>query len=96
MSVWPELTRVECRTLIERNHGAFAHFAAAAPAELAREVRYRTSRGDEFRNTVAEILTHVATHGMYHRGQVALDVRRAGGEPRAADLVFCLRETPSG
>ena len=40
----------------------------------------------------SDLLHHVAMHGMYHRGQVAQDVRRQGGEPVSTDLIFYLRE----
>jgi uncharacterized damage-inducible protein DinB len=89
--VWPDLALADCDALMARNHRAIAHFADAPPAELGRVVAYRNSRGDEFRNTVAEILHQVAMHGMYHRGQVAFEVRRLGGEPQATDLIFHLR-----
>lgn len=90
--VWPDLTRAECDALMGRNHEAIAHLAGASPAEFDRVVTYRNSRGDAFRNTVAEILHQVAMHGMYHRGQVAMEVRRLGGTPQATDLIFYLRE----
>lgn len=90
--VWPELTLEACRALMERNHAAFTELLAAPVSTLERAVTYRNSRGDEFTDTVAEILYHVAMHGMYHRGQVALDVRRLGGAPLSTDLIAYLRE----
>ena len=48
--------------------------------------------GASFTNTVEEILHHVVMHGMYHRGQVALGVRHAGGTPLATDFIAFLRE----
>lgn len=92
VAVWPDLTLAECGALMGRNHGAIAPLADAPPRELDRIVAYRNSAGDEFRNSVTEILHHVAMHGMYHRGQVTLEVRRLGGEPRSTDLIFYLRE----
>lgn len=91
--VWPDLTRAECDALMGRNHEAIAALADAPAEELERLVTYRNSRGDAFRNTVSEMLHQVALHGMYHRGQVAMEVRRLGGTPQATDLIFYLRET---
>ena len=39
------------------------------------------SAGDEFDSKLSDILLHVALHGAYHRGQVNLLIRTAGGEP---------------
>ena len=54
-------------------------------------VEYRNSRGVVFQNTVAEILTHVALHGSYHRGQIAMRVRAAGGVPVTTDYIVFRR-----
>lgn len=58
---------------------------------LARVVDYRTLDGSPFRNTVEEILTQLFGHSSYHRGQIAMLVRAAGGEPVMTDFVFWLR-----
>lgn len=92
VAVWPDLTLAECHALMERNHEAIAHLAGAPASELERVVTYRNSRGDAFRNSVSDILHQVVMHGMYHRGQVTLDVRRLGGAPQATDLIFYLRD----
>ena len=33
-------------------------------------IDYRNMAGFEFKNTVAQIATHVVNHGTYHRGQL--------------------------
>ena len=60
-------------------------------AELNRPVHYVNSAGQEFVNTVRDILFHVAMHGSYHRGQIALLVREAGGQPAATDFIAFAR-----
>ena len=35
-------------------------------------VTYKNSKGTEFRNSKRDILTHVALHGQYHRGQIRI------------------------
>lgn len=90
--VWPDLSLEAARALAADSLQGLRAIAAAEPAVLAREVAYRTSGGQSYRNTVAEILTHVALHGAYHRGQLALLTRDGGGTPAATDLVVFLRE----
>jgi len=40
----------------------------------------------------ADILTQVATHGAYHRGQIAKAIRRGGGTPADTDFIIFVRE----
>ncbi|MFI5231379.1 MAG: DinB family protein [Gemmatimonadales bacterium] len=95
MPVWPALDLDECAALSAKNHAAFALLAETlSTADLERKVHYRNSKGDEFTNTVEDILTHVALHGSYHRGQVARIVRAEGGSPQATDYIFFIRERP--
>jgi uncharacterized damage-inducible protein DinB len=41
---------------------------------------------------VEEILTHVVIHSAYHRGQIASDVRAAGGVPAYTDYIHAVRQ----
>lgn len=93
VAVWPDADLSGCAALAARNHEELARYGGELDGEhRGRRVTYRNTRGDEFTNTVEEILHHVALHGMYHRGQVALLVREAGGTPLATDLIAYLRE----
>ena len=93
MPVWPALDLDACAALSARNHAEFAVLAETlSTAELDRKVHYRNSKGDEFTNTVEDILMHVALHGSYHRGQVARIVRGEGGAPQPTDYIFFIRE----
>jgi uncharacterized damage-inducible protein DinB len=61
--------------------------------EVTRVVTYQSVEGDWFRNGVADILTQLHGHSLYHRGQIASLVRAAGGEPAATDFIFWSRES---
>lgn len=60
--------------------------------DLARVFEYRSWEGPPFRNTVEDVLTQLFGHSWYHRGQIAMQVRAAGGEPAATDFIFWCRE----
>ena len=93
LTAWPALGVDDCAALGARNHSAFALLVETlSTAELQRPVRYRNSKGEEFVNTVEDILMHVALHGAYHRGQVARIVRGEGGAPQATDYILFIRE----
>lgn len=59
---------------------------------LDREIVYKTSQGQEFKNRFGEILLHLHSHSAYHRGQIAQEVRRTGGELLDTDFILALRE----
>lgn len=61
-------------------------------AELARGFVYQALDGPWFRSTIGDILTQLFGHSWYHRGQVAVLVRAAGGEPAITDFVYWSRE----
>ena len=93
LDAWPALDLDECAGQAVRIHGAFALMVETlSPGELARRVTYKNSKGEQFENTVEDILMHVALHGAYHRGQVARIVRGEGGAPQATDYIFFIRE----
>ncbi len=90
---WPELTLDECARLIIDNGSAYHDFFDALTEEdFTALVRYRNSTGIEFRHPVCDLLTHVALHGAYHRGQIAAAVRRSGAEPVNTDFIGFVRE----
>ena len=80
VAVWPELTVAECGALAVENHSAYETFIAKLDDDaLRREVEYRNSAGAPFTSRIEDVLLHVAMHGSYHRGQVAMLLRHACG-----------------
>lgn len=72
--------------------GYTCYLGPLAEPDLEREVEYRNSAGTTFRMSVVDILSHVALHGSYHRGQVAPGVRGAGVTPVNTDYITYVRE----
>lgn len=90
--VWPALTLEGCAGLASETQAGYrALIASLGATELAREIVYTNSAGHAFRSTVEDILLHVALHGSYHRGQVALLMRASGGEPASTDFIAFVR-----
>ena len=90
---WEMSTLEECVRAVDENAQRFA--STIASDALGRVVHYRNSKGLDFQTPVGEILTHVMMHSMYHRGQVAMGVRQAGGTPAVTDYIAYLREVPA-
>ena len=96
LAVWPDLTLDECEVASARVRAGYdALLARLDDAEAARLVHYRNSAGREFDTAVSDILLHVAMHGAYHRGQVALLVRTGGSVPMPTDYIFWARGAPA-
>ncbi len=70
--------------------------AGADDAALARVLEYQSFDAGRFRNCVEDILAQLFGHSSYHRGQIAMLVRAAGGEPAITDLIYWCREPVAG
>jgi len=96
VAVWPVLTLDQAASLAARNAAELeAMVSSLTPDDLGREIDYRTTDGRPFRSTIEDILLHVALHGSYHRGQVALLIRGGGGEPASTDYIAFARGAPA-
>ena len=88
--LWPALGAAALRELAAGSRAAFEAWLAPGP-DLDIEAVYRNSSGTEYRTARADVLRHVLAHGAYHRGQAALELRRAGTAPPATDFIAWLR-----
>ncbi|MGQ0641737.1 MAG: DinB family protein [Gemmatimonadaceae bacterium] len=96
LAVWPALTKTQIAAAAADNASRYrAYVARLTPEDMSREVDYTNSAGQAFRSAIVDILTHVALHGSYHRGQVALRMRRDGGVPAATDFIAFVRGAPA-
>jgi uncharacterized damage-inducible protein DinB len=95
-AVWPTLALDECERLAAENAAAYQKLASDLTSErMGRAITYRNSAGDEYTSTLEDILTHVALHGAYHRGQIAASVRAAGDTPIPTDYIAFARGAPA-
>lgn len=75
------------------NSKALLDYVAAQPAEYGNtSITFKNLKGDEFTNTVEEILMHVVNHGTFHRGQLVTILRTLGfTEVSSTDLITYMR-----
>ena len=92
VAVWPSLSLDEVIALEAENRARFTELLRRPDDARQQRIRYRNSAGNEFENSVLEILTHVAMHGHYHRGQIARAMRAAGREPVYTDYIGFIRK----
>ncbi len=91
-AIWPDLSLDAATSLATESVAGLRAIAMLGDDELELEVEYRNSAGQAFRNGIADVLTHVALHGSYHRGQIALLARQGGGTPAVTDYIAFVRE----
>jgi uncharacterized damage-inducible protein DinB len=96
VAIWPTLGVEECAVLARENADEFDAFLdSLGPDDISREVDYRNSAGEPFRTRIGDILLHVALHGSYHRGQVAIALRQGGAVPLPTDYIVFVRGVPA-
>ncbi|PLS01356.1 DinB family protein [Neobacillus cucumis] len=91
-AIWTELSIEGCSTLAAKNNQGFAELLAGlSETNLEGVIVYKNSTGKEFSNSIRDILTHVALHGQYHRGQINRLLREQGDEPVSLDYIMFVR-----
>lgn len=87
------LTIADITTQVGEMHQLWdEYFFRLDEAGLNKTFEYQSYDAGRFRNTIADILTQLFGHSWYHRGQIAMLIRQAGGAPAITDLVYWCRE----
>lgn len=88
-SVWDVHPAEQFREMDDKNFNETVQ--ALNHVDLSSIISYKTSRGEEFKNKINDILFHIINHSTYHRGQIATDFRQTGTEPLITDYIFYKR-----
>lgn len=92
MPIWSDADIEVCAELVRQNEESFTtFFTNLVNADLDKLIIYTNNKGTEFKSSVRDILTHVALHGQYHRGQINLRLRADGIEPVNMDFITFVR-----
>ncbi|MGQ0703877.1 MAG: DinB family protein [Gemmatimonadales bacterium] len=96
LAVWPALDPAEALRLTELVHAGYAAYLKDLTVlRMTSQVRYTSSAGQSFENSVGDILLHAAMHAQYHRGKVNLLLRQAGRAPAPTDYIAFVRGVPA-
>jgi uncharacterized damage-inducible protein DinB len=91
--VWPEMTLEACESMASDLAKLWkSYLTASSDDHLATSVSYHNSKGEQWSSRVDDILTHVIMHSVYHRGQIAADMRNAGLTPAYTDFIHGVRQ----
>jgi uncharacterized damage-inducible protein DinB len=92
LPIWSEADIEVCTDLVKQNKESLTTFLAnLSNTDLDKLISYTNSKGKEFKSSVRDILTHVALHGQYHRGQINSRLRADGFEPVNIDFITFVR-----
>ena len=89
VAVWPKWSLRESAKELADVLGRWTRLITTG--DLSREFAYSNTKGQQFRNELSDVALHVAFHGVYHRGQIAMLVRQHGGEPAYTDFIQAVR-----
>lgn len=92
LPIWSDVDIKVCENLVKENKESLTRFLDSLETEdLEKIISYSNSKGIEFKNTIREILTHLALHGQYHRGQINARLRATLSEPMNVDFITFVR-----
>lgn len=93
LEIWANVNYEQCKELVVENKELVETFIGELTEEkLMQSTTYTTNAGQQFTNTIEEILNHIALHGQYHRGQINFKIRELGYEPVNVDFLTFIRK----
>ena len=94
---WNILSLEECKRIVEETNQKFMKYIHALPEnDFQKKISYKNSKGIDYTTSVEDLLTHVALHGTYHRGQIMLLMRDSGQDVVGTDYAKFIREDEYG
>lgn len=90
-NVWQVLAVEECKLQMKQNHQLLYEFLQNI-SDFYQNITYKNMKGEEFSNTISEILTHLFNHSSYHRGQIVFCLKNYTQDLPVTDIIFYLRK----
>ncbi len=93
LPVWPKPDLAQCEAQAAEMGGLWLEFLDLITAgDVSQSITYKNSKGEEWTSTIVDVLTHVAMHSAYHRGQIATQMRANGQTPAYTDFIHAVRQ----
>jgi uncharacterized damage-inducible protein DinB len=90
VSVWQLHDLQTCGMLLEESVNSMLLLKVPETADSPL-ITYKTSTGDLYETSVADILLHMFNHATYHRAQIAREMRASHIEPVNTDYIQFVR-----
>ncbi|MGI4022436.1 MAG: DinB family protein [Janthinobacterium lividum] len=93
VALWPDWQVDKLEALISENNQQWINFINILEIAAFEEiVSYQNSKGQNFKNTLSDIIAHVINHGTHHRAQAGQHLKLAGIETLPlTDYIFFVR-----
>ena len=92
IGVWDQYEKEALERFLEENNKEWQAYLAGLDEEnLKKGITYRTFKGEEFTNTIEDILYQVLNHATHHRAQISTLLRQQDITPPPTDYIFYLR-----
>ncbi len=92
ISVWQLYAKSELDRVLEKSSGDLYEFLNSVPEkDLQSEIVYTNTKGESFRSSINEILTHLIIHSAYHRGQIISDLKQIMKTLPFTDYIYFVR-----
>lgn len=89
---WQLLTPDQMSRLCSRNTNDWkSYIKTRQEKDLQNVISYVNSKGNPYKNTLAQIITHVINHSTYHRAQIAARLRAQDIDPPLTDYIAFFR-----
>lgn len=89
----PELSYADCQSLAAKLDAGYRQLISSLnEGSLTSSIAYKNTKGEEFTTPIGEVLTHVAFHSAYHRGQIALLLRQNADAAINTDFITFTRQ----
>nr|WP_245247314.1 MULTISPECIES: DinB family protein [unclassified Paenibacillus] len=94
LPIWVDADISDMQELIRENEQHYRRYISLLKEEQLNDlITYKNQSGTPFRTSIRDILTHVALHGQYHRGQINRALREESHEAVNVDYITYVRTT---
>ena len=92
-SVWKTIPVSEISSTLNNSSAALKEFISGlSETDIERIIEYKNIKGEEFKSSLKDILTHLSFHSAYHRGQIILLLKPYVSELPSTDYIKYVRD----
>ena len=93
IEAWPVMSLDQCRKAVQGIRAEWVVLLGGMSEEkLSDDLVYKNLKGADLRTPIRDVLIHVITHSVHHRGQATAAIRESGGKPSATDYSVYVRK----
>lgn len=92
-SVWKTIPESEITSALNNSSAALKEYISGlSENDIERIIEYKNIKGEEFKSSLMDILTHLSFHSAYHRGQIILLIKPYVNDLPSTDYIKYVRD----